>query len=133
MTQGFLRINVLSSGIQDEVPVPGDEGIPTLKNFRFSNIRVTDCPVLADATGIHPSKPLDGFSMVNVTGACAKGVALANIKNAEIRDIKVTGLVGPSMSKSSNVTGTGLEGAAAIDPPKLPDPVPGAAKPYQLH
>ncbi len=39
-TQGFLRINALSSGIQDEIPVPGDEGIPTLKNFKFSNIRV---------------------------------------------------------------------------------------------
>jgi polygalacturonase len=132
MTQGFLRINVLNSGIQDEVPVPGDEGIPTLKNFKFSNIRVKDCPILADATGIHPNKPLDGFSMVNVTGACAKGISLANIKNAEIRDIKVTGYTGVLVSKSANVTGTGLEGAAAIDPPKVPDPVPAAAKPYQL-
>ncbi len=130
-TGGFLRINALSSGIQDEVPVPGDEGIPTLRNFKFSNVRVKDCPQLADATGIHPRKPLDGFSLTNVTGNCAKGIAMANIRNAEIRDIKVTGVSGPLIGVN-NVTGSGLEGAAAIDPPKLPDPVPPAAKPYQL-
>lgn len=28
--------------------------------------------------------------------------------------------------------GSGLKGAAAIDPPKLPDPVPAPARPYQL-
>jgi len=132
MTQGFLRINALSSGLQDEIPVPGDEGIPALKNFKFSNIRVADCPVLADATGIHPSKPLQGLSLTNVTGVCAKGIALANVKNAEIHDVKVTGYTGSLISMSPGVTGTGLEGAAIADPPKTPDPVPAAAKPYQL-
>jgi hypothetical protein len=111
--------------------VPGDEGIPTLKNFKFSNVRVVDCPQLADATGIHPRKPSDGFSLTNVTGNCTKGIAMANIRNAEIRDIKVTGVNGP-MIGVNNTTGSGLEGAAMIDPPKLPDPVPPAAKPYQL-
>jgi polygalacturonase len=129
MTGGFLRFNILGSGIQDEAPVPGDEGIPTIKNFRFSNIRVKDCPVLADGTGIHPNKPLDGFSMVNVTGSCAKGISLANVKNAEIRDVKITGYTGPLIG-INNVTGIGLDGAATIDPPKTPEPVTG--KPYQL-
>lgn len=131
-TQGFLRINALSSGIQDEVPVPGDVGIPTLRNFKFSNVRVKDCPQIADATGVNPRKPLDGFSITNVTGNAAKGISLANIRNAEIRDIKVTGLTGPLVGVN-NSTGSGLEGAAAIDPPKVPDPVPAAAAPYQLH
>jgi polygalacturonase len=129
--QGFLRINALSSGIQDEAPVPGDEGIPTLRSFKFSNVRVKDCPQLADATGIHPSKPLDGFSLTNVTGNCAKGVALANIRNAVIRDVNVTGVSGPLVGVN-NATGSGLEGAAAIDPPKVPAPGPASA-PYQLH
>ena len=70
---GFLSFNLLSSGIQDQVPVPGGEGIPTMRNFEFSNVRVKDCPVLVDGTRIHPSKPLDGFSLINVTGTCAKG------------------------------------------------------------
>jgi hypothetical protein len=56
---------------------------------------------------------------------------MANVRNAEIRDIKVTGVSGPLLGVN-NVTGTGLEGAAVIDPPKLPDPVPPAGQPYQL-
>jgi hypothetical protein len=111
--------------------VPGDEGIPTIRNFRFSNIRVADCATLVDGTGIHPHKPLEGFSLVNVTGACAKGISLANIKKADIRNIKVTGYSGPLLS-IHNVTGKGLEGAATIDAPKVPDPVPAPAKPYEL-
>jgi polygalacturonase len=132
VTGGFLRLNILNSGIQDEDPVPGDEGIPTIKNFRFSNVRVKGCNALVDGIGIHPHKPLDGFSLVNVTGQCATGISLANIRNAEIRGIQVTGFTGPLIG-IHNVTGTGLEGAAEIDGPKLQDPVPVPAKPYVLH
>jgi polygalacturonase len=132
VTGGFLRLNILDSGIQDQDPVPGNEGIPTIKNFRFSNVRVKDCATLVDGTGIHPNKPLDGFSLVNVTGECSKGITLANIRNAEIRGIQVTGYSGPLIG-IHNVSGTGLEGAAEIDGPKLPSPVPAPAKPYVLH
>lgn len=129
---GFLRFNILSSGIQDQAPVPGDEGIPTIRNFRFTNIRLSDCPVLVDGTGIHPRKPLDGFVLANVTGTCAKGISLANIQDADIRDVKVTGYSGPLIGVS-NVTGQGLEGAATIPPPKVPEPIPAPAEPYRLH
>lgn len=132
MTGGFLRFNILNSGIQDQDPVPGDEGIPTIRNFRFSNIRLQNCPMLAEGTGIHPNKPLDGFSLTDVSGSCAKGISLANIKNAEIRNVNVTGLVGPLLS-THNVTGKGLDGAVAIDGPKLPDTVATPAQPYRLH
>jgi polygalacturonase len=128
---GFLRFNILGSGIQDQTPVPGDEGIPTIKNFRFSNIRVKDCPVLVDGVSVHPNKPLDGFSLINVTGTCAKGISLANVKNAKIEGIKVTGYSGPLIG-INKVTGKGLAGAATIDPPKVPEPVPALAQPYQV-
>ena len=131
-TQGFLRINALTSGIQDEVPVPGVEGIPRLKNFRFSNVRVKDCPQLVDATGIDPRKPLEGFRLMNVSGNATKGIALVNTTKAEIREIKVTGVSGP-MIGVNNVTGTGLESAAEIAAPKVPDTVPASGAPYQLH
>lgn len=130
-TGGFLRFNILGSGIQDQEPVPGDEGIPTIRNFSFSNIRVTDVPVLVDGTAIHPNKPLEGFTLINVSGTCKKGISLANIKKSKIRNINVSGYTGPLIS-IHNVTGTGLDGAATIDPPKVPDPVPALAKPYQL-
>jgi polygalacturonase len=132
MTGGFLRFNILNSGIQDEFPVPGDEGIPTIANYRFSNVRVTDVPMLVDGSAIHPHKPLDGFSLVNVTGTCQKGIFLANVKHARLASIKVTGYSG-SLINIDNVTGIGLAGAAKIEPAKVPDPIPAPAKPYELH
>jgi polygalacturonase len=131
-TGGFLRFNILNSGLQDQVPVPGDEGIPTIKNFSFSNIRVTDVPVLVDGTAIHPNKALDGFTLSNVTGTCKKGIFLANIKNAKIKNINLTGYTGPLIS-AYNVTGSGLDGAATLDAPKLPDAVPEPKQPYRLY
>lgn len=131
MVGGFLRFNILNSGLQDQAPVPGDEGIPTIRNFKFANIRVKDVPVLVDGISIHPHKPLDGFLLTNVTGTAAKGISLANIRNARIRDLKVTGYAGALLG-INNVTGTGLKGAVTIDPPKLPDPVPVPSQPYQL-
>src|SRR5215469_5464452 len=129
---GFLRFNILNSGKQDEFPVPGLEGIPTIRNFRFSNIRVKDVPVLVDGVGIHPDKPLDGFALTNVSGTCGKGISLANIKRAEVKDIHVTRFTGPLLS-THNVTGTGLTGAVALEAAKLPDPVPAPAEAYRLH
>lgn len=130
--QGFLRFNILNSGKQDKFPVPGDEGIPTIRNFRFSNIRVTDMPTLVDGVGIHPHKPLEGFSLTNVTGTCTKGIFLANIHRAQLSGIHVTGYSGPLLN-TWQVTGTGLTGAVPLDPPKLPEPVEAPAQSYQLH
>jgi|SRR5579871_773308 len=129
---GFLRFNILNSGIQDQEPVPGPEGIPSVKNLRISNVRVKDCPVLVDGVGVHPDKPIEGFSLINVTGTCAKGISLANIRIAELRDIHATGFSGPLIS-THNVTGKGLDGAATIEGPKVPEPVPTPARPYERH
>jgi hypothetical protein len=134
--------------------VPGDEGIPTIRNFHFSNIKVKDVPVLVDGFSIHPKKPLDGFSLTNVTGTCGtipapavkpRGfpdkipamITLANINHAVLSGIKVTvgNFKGPLLA-TSNVTGTGLAGAAKIDAgdmPKVPDPILPPAEPYKLH
>ena len=133
--QGFLRLNTINSGKQDEFPVPGDEGIPAVRNFQFTNIHVEDVPILVAGTEIHPRKPLIGFVLTNVTGTCAKGIELAYVKGATLRNVKVTGFSGPLIS-TQEVTGTGLAGAAKLDPakmPKVPDPVPAPATPYQLH
>ena len=129
--QGFLRFNLLNSGLQDPNPVPGDDGIPTIRNFRFSNIRVVDVPVLVDGASIHPHKPLEGFSLVNVTGTCSKGIQLANIRDAVLKDIHVTGFAGPLLS-TYNVTGRGLAGAVPLPEPKTSDPILPAAQAYVL-
>ena len=56
---GFLRLNMANSGIQDQDPVPGIDGIPTASNWRFSNVVVHDVPKLVQATELDPRKPLD--------------------------------------------------------------------------
>jgi polygalacturonase len=132
LTRGFLNVNALDSGLQDEDPVPGEEGIPTLRNFRFANVTLGNCPALADVTRIHPSKPLDGFSLLNVTGTCGRGITLANVRKVQIRNVNVNGLAAPLIA-IHNVTGKGLEGAAQIDPPKVPALVPAPGQPYRLH
>lgn len=133
--QGFLRLNFLNSGRHDEFPVRGLAGIPDVRNFRFTNIRATDMPTLVQGTEIDPRKPLDGLTLANITGACGKGIFLANVKRADIRNIKVTGYAG-SLLNISNVSGAGLAGAAKIneqDLPKPPAPNPAPEALYQLH
>ncbi len=120
--QGFLRLNLLDSGKQDECPVAGLEGIPLVRNFRFKNIRVDAVPVLVDAKAIHPDRPLVGFSLEDVSGTCARGMQLANMQDVRLAAIHVTGYTGPLLS-TYRVSGRGLEGAVPMDAPKLPDPV----------
>jgi polygalacturonase len=103
---GFLRVNLLNSGIQDPEPVPGDEGIPAAKNFRFKDVKV-NCGTLVDAVSISPAKPVNGFSLVNITGTCTKGISLGNIVGAELQNIRVTGYAG-ALVTTTNVQGTGL-------------------------
>jgi polygalacturonase len=132
MEGGFLRFNILGSGLQDENPVPGDDGIPTIKNFSFSDVRVTDVPVLVDGASIHPAKPLQGFTLTNVTGTCKKAITLANINKARLDKINVKGYTGPLVSVY-NVNGKGIEGAAAMDAPKVADAIVAPPEEYKLH
>jgi polygalacturonase len=101
MEGGFLHINLLSSGLQDQTPVSGDEGIPAARNFRFSNIRAKDVPTLVNATEISAAKPLEGFTLESVTGTCMKGVFLANAKQVKIRRIDVAGHAGQLLNISA--------------------------------
>jgi polygalacturonase len=129
--QGFLRINILNSGLQDANPVPGEAGIPTIRNFSFSNIRVTDVPILVQADEIHPAKPLDGLVLSNISGTCGKGIALANVHRAELKNITVTGFSGPLLSTYAT-TGKGLANATTLPAPKISEPIAPPAQPYVL-
>jgi hypothetical protein len=135
MRLGFLQITNTGTGKDDgAADVPGEAGIPLFKNFRFTNIRVTDVPVLVDATKMDPLKPLDGLTLMNITGTCKKGIEIAYAKNVHLSGIKVTGFEGPLL-EIADVTGTGLTGAAKLDTsklPKVPDPAAVPAEPYKL-
>jgi hypothetical protein len=107
---GFLRINLTSAGNTNTAddPVEGLAGYPLGRNFHFANVLVTNCPTLVDASKIAPEKPLEGLSLVNLTGNCTNGIALANITGAKLRDIHVTGYRGAFLTQT-NVQGSGLE------------------------
>ena len=104
---GFLRINLTGSGIKDAEPVPGDEGIPSARNFSFKGVKV-DCGTLVNAAQTSPVKPINGFSLGDVSGTCNKAITLANLTNAVLLNIHVTGYEGPFLTQT-NVQGVGLE------------------------
>ena len=107
---GFLKINLVDAGNVNTVddPVEGLIGYPLGRNFHFANIRLDQATVLADASKVAPEKPLDGLSLINITGTCTKGMTLANITHAELRDIHVSGYAGALLTQT-NVQGVGLD------------------------
>jgi polygalacturonase len=107
---GFLKVNLVSAGNLNtsDDPVEGEAGIPSGRNYSFSNIRVTNCTRLVDARDISPQKPLTGFSLANISGTCTNGIVLANIIGARLENIHVTGYQGPLITQT-NVQGRGLD------------------------
>jgi len=128
---GFLRFNLLASGLVGEDPVPGRDGIPQGGQFVFRNIRVEDVPVLVDGGGVPAEKPLQGLVLENISGKCKKGITLENARGVVIRNVHVTGFDGPLLS-TLNVTGVGLAGAVKAEPMKVPEPIAERVEPYKL-
>jgi polygalacturonase len=106
---GFLRVNLISSGNKNTAddPVEGLAGYPLGRNFSFSNVRIA-ATTLADVSQISGEKPLEKLILENITGTCTKGINLANITNAVLHNIHVTGYEGPFLTQT-NVQGVGLE------------------------
>lgn len=128
---GFLRLNFLDSGKQDQFPVPGRDGIPTVRNFTFERIRVKDVPILVEAVNIHPDKPLEGFTLRGISGTCGHGITLANMRGVALEGIDVSVFAGPKVA-AVNVTGKGLEDAATLVPAVPPPDVKASPTPYRL-
>jgi polygalacturonase len=128
---GFLRLNILDSGKQDQFPVTGIEGIPTIRNFVFERIRVVDVPVLVEALNIHPDKPLDGFVLRDISGTSVKGMSLANMTNVVLDRVSVAVAEGPRLT-ISNISGRGLEGAVVAPAAARPADVVASSIPYRL-
>lgn len=66
---------------------------------------------LVSAANIPREKPVDGLTLADITGTCRKGLTLANIVNANLSGINVTGFQGPLLT-TQNVRGTGLDNPA---------------------
>jgi hypothetical protein len=96
---------------------------------KTNNLQFT---LLVDGSAIHPNKPLEVFTLRNISGTCKRGISLANIKGAKLEDIRVTGYEGPLLS-TYNGTGSGLKGTAALEPPKTGEPIGAPGEKYRIH
>jgi polygalacturonase len=110
----FIGIDLMSKGIQAAEPVPGDvEKWTKVSNLTFKNIQVNNVRTLVETQhsnageGVPAERPIEGFTLTNITGTCQRGITLTNVQNANFSDIKVTGYTGPLFTLN-NVTGKGL-------------------------
>lgn len=109
----FVCIDLLEKGIQATDPVPGDvEKWPRVQNISFKDIDVQNVTDLIDANNIPPARPVDGFTLTDISGTCSHAISLANMTNVVLSNINVTGFTGPLVT-AENVKGTGLGDSAA--------------------
>ena len=109
----FIGIDLLKKGIQATDPVPGDvEKWPRLHNISFKNIRVQDVAELVAGNNVPSARPIDGFTLADISGTCSRAISVANMTNVNFSAISVTGFAG-ALVTTENVQGTGLDNSAA--------------------
>ena len=109
----FIGIDLMKKGIQATDPVPGDvEKWPRVQNISFKNIRVQEVAELVAGTNVPAARPMDGFTLTDISGTCARAISLANMTNVKLSGIRVTGFAGPLIT-TENVKGVGLDDSAA--------------------
>ncbi|HAO79490.1 MAG TPA: glycoside hydrolase, partial [Verrucomicrobia subdivision 3 bacterium] len=109
----FIGIDLEKKGIQATDPVPGDvEKWPRVQNISFKNVRVQEVAELVAGKNIPAARPLDGFTLTDISGTCARAISLANMTNVKLSGIHVTGFSGPLIT-TENVKGVGLDDSAA--------------------
>src|SRR5665213_336538 len=109
----LIGIDLLTKGIQATDPVPGDvDKWPRVQNISFKNVRVQDVGALVEGTDVPAARPIDGFTLADISGTCSRAISIANMTNVNFSAIKVTGFTG-ALVKTENVHGTGLGDPAA--------------------
>jgi hypothetical protein len=109
----FIGIDLEKKGIQATDPVPGDvEKWARVQNISFKNVRVQEVAELVAGKNIPAARPMDGFTLTDISGTCARAISLANMTNVKLSGIHVTGFAGPLIT-TENVKGVGLDDSAA--------------------
>lgn len=109
----FIGIDLMRKGIQATDPVTGETNKwARVQNLNFKGIRVQDVGELVAGTNVSAARPINGFSLADISGTCARAISLANMTNVNLSKIRVSGYSGPLVS-SQNVSGAGLDPSAA--------------------
>jgi len=105
----FIGIDLMDKGIQASDPVPGDvEQWPRVQDLSFKNVRVLEVDTLVSGKNISAVRPVNGFSLTDISGTCAHGLTLANMTGVKLSGLQVTGYEGPLIT-TQNVQGDGLK------------------------
>lgn len=105
----FIGFDLIKKGIQASDPVPGDvEKWARVHNITFKKIRVMEVAELVAGENIPGARPIDGFTLSDISGTCGQGISLANATNVNFSAIHVTGFSG-ALVTTENVQGTGLD------------------------
>jgi hypothetical protein len=103
----FIGIDLMKKGIQATDPVPGDVAKwPRVQNLTFKNVHVQDVAELIAGGNVPGTRPVDGFTLRDISGTCARGISLANMTNVNLSAINVTGYTG-ALVTTENVQGSG--------------------------
>jgi polygalacturonase len=109
----FIGIDLMKKGIQATDPVPGDvEKWPRVQNLSFKKVRVQDVTAVVAGTDVPVGRPLNDFTLTDISGTCLRGISLANMTRVNLSKIQVTGFDGDLVSVE-NVKGSGLNDSAA--------------------
>ncbi len=113
---GFLRINLLDAGNTNTAddPVPGLAGYPRARDLSFTDVRLHDVGVVAEATRISVTAPLEGLVLRNVSGTARAGIRLAQMRGVVIEALAVEGVSGPVLAAEE------VEGVFPSKPAELP-------------
>jgi polygalacturonase len=91
----FVGIDLVTKGIQATDPVPGVvEKWALVKNIRFNHITLDDVRTLVAGNNVPEERPIDGLTLADIAGNCARGITLSNVMNAKFHGINVTGFRG---------------------------------------
>jgi hypothetical protein len=93
---------------------PVNEGTPTFRDFRISNITARGSKSAGQITGLK-EMPISGISFSNVRIGAAKGFTVRNAKDIEFHDVQIDSEAGPALL-GDNVEGLDLDGFRTARP-----------------
>lgn len=105
--QHLIEFDLITKGIVAYETVEGQDGFPRVANITLKNVK-TNAAAIVLGTSIAPVKPVENFTLSDVTGTSQTGIKLANMNNVVLKNIAVTGYQGEFLT-TQNVTGTNIE------------------------
>jgi polygalacturonase len=116
--QHVIHFDLQNKGIVAFEEVTGEDAFPRVKNLTFNNIK-TEAGRLLRVTSISPNRPVENFTLSNVTGKAQTAIDIKNMKDVKLINVDVSGYQGDFI-RTENVTGPRIEQIKAPADTKAP-------------